>query len=102
MLRNVVESVFGVFKRRFQIFFQPSAFPFSAQVKLIYAATALHNYLLGVEKSSGNDQDRMNACASSTAATGNGDAGEENNLDMTSLRDNIAQSMWDNYLRRQR
>jgi hypothetical protein len=50
MLRNVVEKIFRELRRRFQIFLQPSAFTFLTQVKLVHAATALHNYLLQAKR----------------------------------------------------
>lgn len=46
-LRIVVERVFGIFKRRFQIFSCSTGpqFPLATQIKLIYALTGLHNFI---------------------------------------------------------
>ena len=44
-LRNVVERVFGVFKRRWRIFDRPHEFDIKTQVKLVYTLTAVHNHI---------------------------------------------------------
>lgn len=44
-LRNVVERTFGIFKRRFQIFEAAPPFSSLVQARLVYACTALHNFL---------------------------------------------------------
>ena len=44
-LRNVVERTFGIFKNRFQIFSTAPPFSKKTQNKLLYACTALHNFL---------------------------------------------------------
>lgn len=45
-LRNVIERIFGVFKRRFAIFDKAPEYPFSTQVKLVYTLAGLHNFIL--------------------------------------------------------
>jgi hypothetical protein len=69
-------------------------------VKLIYAATALHNYLLRAE----------GECANNEAGEGEGENGgtdeetknveEEKYKDMIKSRDRIAELMWDDYVQR--
>lgn len=44
-LRNVIERIFGIFKSRFTIFKSAPPFPFKAQVELVLACVALHNFL---------------------------------------------------------
>lgn len=44
-LRNIIERIFSVFKRRFQIFGKAPEYPFKTQVKLIYALAGLHNFI---------------------------------------------------------
>ncbi|KAF5354500.1 hypothetical protein D9758_012403 [Tetrapyrgos nigripes] len=44
-LRNVIERIFGVDKRRFKILTVAPEYPFQTQVKLPPAAAALHNFI---------------------------------------------------------
>ena len=44
-LRNVVKRIFGVLKRRFCILRAPPEYPYATQVKLVFALTALHNFI---------------------------------------------------------
>lgn len=45
LLRNVVERIFGIFKRRFQIFKAALEFLYLIQTRLVYAYIALYNFL---------------------------------------------------------
>ena len=42
---NMVEKIFGVTKRRFQIFKSVPEYHFNTQISLIFAVTALHNFI---------------------------------------------------------
>ena len=44
-LRNVIEIIFGVFKKRFQILDKLPFYSFHVQVKLILVLVALHNFI---------------------------------------------------------
>ena len=44
-LCNVVERIFGVTKRRFQIFKSAPEYHFNTQISLVFAVTALHNFI---------------------------------------------------------
>ena len=44
-LRNVVERIFGVTKRRFQIFKSAPEYHLNTQISLVFAVTALHNFI---------------------------------------------------------
>lgn len=44
MLRNVIERVFGVIKRKYKILTQPPEFSLEVQIDLVLALTALHNF----------------------------------------------------------
>jgi hypothetical protein len=95
-LRNVVERVFGVFKRRFKIFDRAPQYAFKTQVKLVYALTALHNfinrhgatdltYLLDDEELDGQSA---------------GSKGEVvDSREMNERRESIATLMWADYLK---
>lgn len=43
--RNVVERIFGVFKRRFQIFSAPPEYSMAIQAKLVQALCVVHNFI---------------------------------------------------------
>ena len=44
-MRNAIERIFGVVKRRFQILSQVPKYPFDTQVRLVFALTGLHNFI---------------------------------------------------------
>ena len=45
LLRNAIERIFGILKKRFKIFKVQLEFPFSTQVKLVNALCCLHNII---------------------------------------------------------
>jgi hypothetical protein len=101
MLRNVVERIFRVLKCRFQIFLRASDFSFAVQVKLVYAATALHNFLDWNENGGGHcgGEDMGDASEGSSGIT-HADTGAESQ-ELSALRNDIAQKMWEDYERHQ-
>ena len=44
-LRNAIERIFGITKRRFKILNTAPEYPITTQVHLVYAVTALHNFI---------------------------------------------------------
>jgi len=44
-LRNVVERIFGVLKRKFPILRAQPEYPMQSQVKIVLALTGLHNFI---------------------------------------------------------
>ena len=44
-LRNVVKRIFGVTKQRFQIFKSAPEYHYNTQISLVFAVTALHNFI---------------------------------------------------------
>ena len=44
-LRNVIEQIFGVLKKRFPILKVAAEFPLQCQIEMVYALTALHNFI---------------------------------------------------------
>lgn len=101
-LRNVIERIFGVLKRKFKILQRPPEFTIRQQVQLVLALTAVHNFI--VDKGPGKDSDFEDL--------------DEFNLEewtpppppsaeerfaparqaMQRLRDEIASQMWADYL----
>jgi hypothetical protein len=97
-LRNLVERVFGVFKRRFQIYDRArDGYSILTQVKLVFALTAIHNFMnkygedtiLSSDDEANEDEDMDEAAESvSTRET----------VNMVEKRDQIAKDMWDEYI----
>ncbi len=49
-MKTIIERICGILKRCFCVCLQQNEFPFVTQVKLIYSATALHNFILHHEQ----------------------------------------------------
>lgn len=48
-LRNVIERIFGVVKRKYQILRTPSEYSIDTQTRIIISCTALHNWVRSIE-----------------------------------------------------
>jgi hypothetical protein len=48
-LRNVIERIFGVVKRKYQILQTPSEYSIETQTRIILACTGVHNLVRGIE-----------------------------------------------------
>ena len=101
-LRNVVERIFGVWKARFHILSSPRRLPIRAQRQLIYALAALHNFL----NLTGDDANaEYNLLRSRGQLPVEPDVDtlhpprEDNNVADIRRRNEIAERMWDSYLR---
>jgi hypothetical protein len=101
-LRNVIERIFGVLKRRFRILLVAPAFNLSVQSRIPVALSALHNFIR--EHDTEEEYAKLYAMGKRNAA----DIAEEDdsnlpnaNLDedqtSVALRDQIAQQMWVDY-----
>ena len=98
-LRNAIERIFGILKRRFKIIRTAPEYRFENQVLLVLALCGLHNYIgehvvageevLGldaeseVEEDTGNYYDTTSETSSATA--------------MDTKREEIAKQMWNDY-----
>jgi hypothetical protein len=99
-LRNVVERIFGILKRRFRILRSPPEYPFTTQVKLVFALTALHNFirLHNDDEKDGNWTQEEGDEEQGTTEDGSQEDGQEvGALEMKELRDEIAEHMWSDY-----
>ncbi len=99
MLRNVVERIFRVLKCCFQIYLHASDFPFLNKVKLVYSATALHNFIslsgydfpngeLGPREDVSTDASLLPTCT-----------GDREFSTTSAFCDRMAHEMWYEYLR---
>ena len=113
MLRNVIERVFGVLKMRFPILNNMQAYDFAFQVKLVMICFMLHNFIRTTETYEDcywreADHNIEREAAQNEAAVGGGNPapgidniGPSDNANVRALnawRDNIAKSMWTDYL----
>jgi DDE superfamily endonuclease len=91
-LRNVIERTFGVLKNRFVILQKPPRrYTIRTQVKLVFALTALHNFM----NSHGCDPEAEIINEEEEDDDEEAVSGHESG--MNTRRDNIAQLMWEDY-----
>jgi hypothetical protein len=106
MLRNAVERIFGILKRRFPILEKGSEYPFAIQVNLVIALMALHNFIR--RHSAENEITNWELLDSASQGKEGASDEEEEQIgpdadqEMSDLRDQIAQDMWEEYLGRRR
>lgn len=96
-LRNVVERIFGVFKRRWRLFDRPHEFSIRTQVKLVYALVAIHN-LINKFYPVGSDFDRFEPCENEM--DGDEEIAPESvrqDAEMDGKREAIANLLWQQY-----
>jgi len=99
----VIERTFGVLKRRFLILQSAPEYPYDAQVKLVFALTALHNFIrkIGLEDIHNFEEEEreleqgLASCSPHEVGEEHIEEGDDEN--MASIRDNIAESMWLDY-----
>lgn len=100
--RNVVERIFGVFKKRFQIFAKPVEWPVETQAKLVQALAVVHNIIRIYDPQDDlRDQiigadDHVNEASEDVGKLGKEMSSAERNAAEV-FRDNIASDMWDSY-----
>jgi hypothetical protein len=101
-LRNAIERIFGVLKRKFKILAKPPEYTFQHQINLVLALTALHNFIHRDRNEDPDFQDleefdtcddwipRSPPSFESRASTAK--------VEMERLRDEIAEQMWADYI----
>lgn len=103
-LRNAIERIFGVYKRRFQCFDSAPEFIFSVQVQMVFALTAIHNWIRqhSVEEDMYEKQERLGEdkrrekleqpelVEIMTKGT---------SIKMDKMREDMAEKMWNDYLK---
>jgi len=98
-LRNVIERIFGVLKRKFKILSQVAEYSWDTQVKLVLSLTGLFNFIRSFEtieddeeeegEEGGEEEEGEEELLSMSLRTGN--------QYMNQKRDKIAQEMWVDY-----
>jgi hypothetical protein len=99
-LRNVVERIFGVLKRRFRILLLAPEYSFEIQARIPAALAALHNFIQvnSLDRTDDGVDDDDNPGLYAVDFPGVLGVPDENGV-MHALRDKIAQEMWDDYQR---
>jgi hypothetical protein len=97
-LRNAIERVFSVWKRRFKILRAAPEYDVNTQIGLVYATAGLHNF---IEKA-GNDDDELVEGDESPDITPDDSNDRQiveraEDPEMAGKRDEIAQAMWEDY-----
>ena len=101
-LRNAIERIFGILKKRFKVLLLTQEYSFATQAQIVPALAALHNFIL-IHDSNDISEDELELEAEPVA----GDAwsnyqvavSREERTRATKRRDTIALAMWENYTR---
>ena len=105
-LRNVLERIFGVLKRRFRWLNSAQEYSIEVQVRVVYALTGLHNFIRSLES-----VDVFAEAEYAEERSRDADLGRQSNRDdeeihdsveMEEFRDNLARAMWEDYKRETR
>lgn len=103
-LRNVIERIFGVAKRRFRLMVAAPEYSPDTQAKVVLALCALHNFIRVHDPDDLDDQDwqeenERRPPMPSTADLG-GRVNQAERDRATAKREKIAGDMWDDYVLR--
>ena len=107
-LRNVIERVFGVLKKRFPLLVNMHSYDFQFQCELVLCILMIHNFIRTnqlyedeYDVYDPNDEDHADddlADVDAAPADNGGAAADMNAEALNAWRDDIAQRMWDDYL----
>ncbi|KAH9013585.1 hypothetical protein EDB84DRAFT_1261993, partial [Lactarius hengduanensis] len=103
-LRNVIERIFGVIKRRFKVLVIAQEYSFAMQSKLISGLAMLHNFIRVYDPGDILDDPEEETTQDDHDRSLNRDraVGPEERDRAAKHRDKIAQDMWADYERRGR
>ncbi len=100
-LQNVIEQIFGVIKKKYQILQSPTEYSINTQTRIILAYYTLHNFVQSIEgkytdvwldtESLGEEQSR------DIQPIVDFPKGVISSKKMGQFRDEIAQKMWEDY-----
>lgn len=96
-LHNVIERIFGVVKRRFQIFDKAPEYSQTTQVDIVYAAMDLHNF---IKAHPGIEEDIYHILIDipdDAGADNGGGTLQSSSTQINAMRDRIAAQMWEDY-----
>ena len=102
-LRNVIERIFGVVKRKYQILQTPSEYSIDTQTRIILACSGLHNWVRGIEGPNADifleadtEDKRANEATQPSIIYPEGVVTSKK---MDGFRDQLAEQMWADYQR---
>lgn len=102
-LRNAIERIFGVVKRKYKILRLAPEYPVKTQARIVLACAAIHNF---VKTEEGNDADRFLSTRTNRRprdttppVTYPSSDNEVSSQDMETFRDQLAGKMWADYVR---
>jgi hypothetical protein len=98
--RNVIERIFGVVKRRFQVLISSPEYPIKTQVRLVPALAALHNFVSIYDPV--DEFDDITDISTPKLGVDNADDQTQHiyeNEEASHFRDRIAGQMWLDYQR---
>jgi DDE superfamily endonuclease len=98
-LRNAIERIFGVVKRKFKILDKAGEFSVDTQVHLVLALLGLYNFIRrheGVDLTEDIDEEDEDEEAGDTTPLPSTNQSEGAKA-MTAFRDRIAKEMWNDY-----
>lgn len=99
-MRNVIERLFGVWKRRFRILAGCMEYNYQTQADIVVVLAALHNFILR----HGDDHlfDEVEEVLEDSGLNSINASSQLDNREMASYRDDIAQKMWNDYVIKRR
>jgi hypothetical protein len=106
MLRNAIERIFGILKRKFPLLDYGCEYPYETQVELVLAITGLFNFIrdnrTGSEVDLDLEQELTGELYSEPTPWSEQAAGVQEGTDeeMEKLREEIACAMWANYVQK--
>jgi len=107
MLRNVIERVFGILKRKFPLLDHGCEYPYDTQVELVLAITGLFNFIrdnsievdLHEQEWTEDSEPHPESTPWPEQAAG---AWEGTDKEMEKQREEVASAMWMNYVQTRR
>jgi hypothetical protein len=97
-LRNVIERIFGVLKRKYQILRTPSEYSMDTQTRIILACCTLHNWVRSKEgKEADNSLNLQSIPVEDIQPAVAYPQGSISSKKMDQFRDEIAEKMWSDY-----
>jgi DDE superfamily endonuclease len=100
-LRNVIERIFGVLKKRFKVLLVAQEYSFATQAKVIPALAVLHNFIIINDPGEISlDEIEPEANLDDTRSSEQPVVQNEERARAAARRDSIAMAMWEDYITR--
>jgi len=93
MLRNAIDRVFGILKRKFPLLDHGCEFPYNTQVELVLAITGLFNFIRDNSTEPDPDEQKWTGELEPTSRSEQAAGAREDTDEMEKLREEIASAM---------